>query len=498
MTIRSKFLTLLLPTFTAFLVLISLYFYFNWSKEIINSFRSRLLSTVALIAQTITPDEIEWLDKHMQDPLLLESPIYQSLRQRLINLRQQLPNENLYLVKIEPSPEDQDRIQNQSKNLTFRQVFLLDASDPHKGVINKPGEYDFSETDEHLVYLTKKPLVSSIYVSKSNQKKYLSGYAPIINTNKEVVALLGSDLGMFDIDRKLQNALTAIISGALATIFMVILTVFLIADRISKPVKQLNEAALEIAAGHYNTKITSEGPKEIKELANTFNIMTECLSENLYRLKESSIIREKMYGEYESSLLLQRCMLQQVVDEFKHPRLHLKLISIQCSGNQRGVLLKSSIHENGELNITLLETSDPGFPALFRLNQETFLPLDDLQTEGFVDCLFINDYQQVRCRNSKLPPPLIWSINSKQIITNQRNEFSLQERDLIFICNSGLYEHFKSEEPLIAWLSRVLRHFANDGLDTIQTMLTSELNFLAKRNSIKKNCHIIGLEVKRQ
>ena len=71
------------------------------------------------------------------------------------------------------------------------------------------------------------------------------------------------------------------------------MTVFLIADRISKPVRQLNQAALEIAAGEYETNIDVKGPKEIVELAHTLNTMSECLVEHMSRLRESSLIRKE-------------------------------------------------------------------------------------------------------------------------------------------------------------------------------------------------------------
>ena len=101
-------------------------------------------------------------------------------------------------------------------------------------------------------------------------------------------------------------------------LLLVVGIVFIIADHISKPVRQLNRAALEIAAGDYEANIRVEGPKEIMELAHTLNTMSQCLVEHMSRLKESSLIRERMYGEYECSLLLQYYMLQHVIEDFSH------------------------------------------------------------------------------------------------------------------------------------------------------------------------------------
>ena len=43
--------------------------------------------------------------------------------------------------------------------------------------------------------------------------------------------------------------------------------------------------------------------------------MSECLLENINRLTDNSLLRERMYGEYECSMLLQHMMLQKNIDD---------------------------------------------------------------------------------------------------------------------------------------------------------------------------------------
>lgn len=157
-----------------------------------------------------------------------------------------------------------------------------------------------------------------------------------------------------------------LLAGSCLTLLLVIGTVFLIADRISKPVRQLNQAALGIAAGNYESNIQVEGPKEIVELAHTLNTMSQCLVEHMSRLRESSLIRERMYGEYECALLLQHYMLQKVIEEFNYPNLHMRLISGPLSPIQKGLFLKID-HSSSKLKLTLLEAMDQGFAGLFQL-----------------------------------------------------------------------------------------------------------------------------------
>lgn len=285
--------------------------------------------------------------------------------------------------------------------------------------------------------------------------------------------------------------------GSCITLLLVISVVFLIADRISKPVRQLNQAALKIAAGDYETNITVNGPKEIEELAHTLNTMSECLVEHMSRLRESSIIRERMYGEYECALLLQHYMLQKVIEEFYHPSLQLRLISVPYASLQKGLLFKVDTLSSQDMQLTLIEADDQGFAGLFQLNQWVHLPKEELENKAFIQCQFVDHYQVLRYHIHNLFPPLVWSIQTQHFLKGQDQEIPLQNRDMVFLYSSSFIEQFKTEEAIEAWFSRILRHFAEDGLETIQTMLTNELTFLAKKQYAKRNFKIISMQIKR-
>lgn len=287
-----------------------------------------------------------------------------------------------------------------------------------------------------------------------------------------------------------------LLMGSCVTLLLVIGTVFLIADRISKPVRQLNQAALEIAAGDYEANIQVEGPKEIMELAHTLNTMSQCLVEHMSRLRESSLIRERMYGEYECALLLQHYMLQKVIEDFHHSHITLRLISAPLSPLQKGLFLKMDRLSSGHLTLTLLEAQEQGFAGLFQLNQWAHLPHEELKDKSFIECQFIDQYHALRYDVYTLFPPLVWSIKGQHFIKGDRQKIPLENRDMVFLYNSSLIDHFETEEAIEVWFARVLRHFAEDGLDAIHVMLTNELTFLAKRQHTKHNFKILSLQLK--
>lgn len=272
--------------------------------------------------------------------------------------------------------------------------------------------------------------------------------------------------------------------GIFFTLLFIAGIVYLIADRISKPVRQLNKAALEIAAGDYETNIALKGPKEVVELAQTLNTMGECLVEHMSRLKESSLLRERMVGEYECALLLQDFMLNKVVDDFQHPPIKLGLISVPPASINKGLLLKID-NTPSKVSFNLFEASETGFEGLFHLIQSI------ASSKTFVGCHFSSDCKTLHWETNHLFPPLAWSIKRQQFM--KEIPVPLEKGDMIFIYNSSFIDHFKTEDEIEAWFGKVLRHFSEDGIETVQTMLTNELTFLAKKQQSKFNYKIITL-----
>lgn len=292
-----------------------------------------------------------------------------------------------------------------------------------------------------------------------------------------------------------QGSKEILLAGSCIVLLLLIGTVFASAERISKPVRQLNRAALAIAAGNYEADIQVEGPKEVKELAQTLNTMNQCLIEHMSRIKESSLIRERMYGEYECSLLLQHYMLQKVIEEFSNPCVSLRLISVPQSPIQKGLLLTTTPSSSSELKLTLSESSDKGFDGLFLLNQQAHRLKKEEGGIRFIDCHFFDHYRRLRYDRHELFPPLVWSIKEQSFIKDKEQEIQLENLDLVFLYNSSVIDHFETEGAVKEWLARVLRHFAEDGLESIQVMLTNELSFLIKKQHIKHSFKIIGLQI---
>jgi HAMP domain-containing protein len=459
MTIRSRLVMILLPMLIAFVALISLFFYHNWSKEIITSFKSHLQAIAVSTAQTMDPQKISWINDHLSDPDLVESDLYQHYRQKLIRLQQKLSLENLSLVRF---AHDADGT---------HQVYLMDLSQRHL-----PGERSLGDHKIHAVYYTHEPFVQE-------ESRRMTGYAPIFDSNGNVIALVAAELGLSTIDQKLQRAIMALFGSALFTTLLVCFSVYFIANRISHPVQKLKNAALAIAAGNYSETIVAEGPHEIVELANTLNTMSECLQENITRLQESSFVRERMHGEYECALLLQQKMLEQVVENFHHPLGELRHLKSSATSKPHGLLLQI-IPEGEGIRFTLKEARTAGFQGMYELlsaSQSSFPTLT----------LSCTSRQLHYSASEQMPAPLIWSTQTHTFLVDDNALFHLHPYDIVFFFNQGFAKFFENQPQILAWFGKVLRHFGNLDLDLLITMLNNELTFLSKKHHVDHEMHIL-------
>lgn len=492
MTIRSRLLALLLPTLILFVFLISIFFFYNWNTEITDSFKANLRSIVTTIAEMIDGDEIEKINKERNDPTLLNSEIYKKNEALLYNLRDKLPVKVLYIVTIDPvkkgDPVLQDRPVSDLNPLYdginpengHRQVYLLDTSSPHTSILKQ----DFSESDEHLIYFTKKPLVTPIYEGKGSHEEFMTGYAPILNKKGDVVALVGADVNLSLVNRITRHARLVILGTTLLTILLVTLSVIFIANKITKPILQLKNAALALAAGEYEEKIAIKGPKEIAELSNTFNTMRECLLDYINRLKKSSFAKEKLQGEENSALLMQNRMLEGVIERQAEKRLLFKHISPTQPVMTKALLL--TLNESEPMTeFVLSESKEEGLEGVYSLLK------GGTSISGKISGKVNFSKNTLQIENDNMPPPFIWKTQENKFLNEEDKIASFIPGDLILLFNQEMTVLFPHRQIVKDWLGKVLRQFAKEPEGLLTAMLTSELNFWIKKQLNPRNIHIL-------
>ncbi|MCB1112118.1 MAG: HAMP domain-containing protein [Chlamydiales bacterium] len=251
----------------------------------------------------------------------------------------------------------------------------------------------------------------------------------------------------------------------LATIILIALTISFTASRIVKPLQTLNNAALNIAAGNYGETITIAGPKEVKELVNTFNTMSVCLEEQVLRLKEHVELFEKQFGEWQCSLLLQDYILERVVDRYQSNHLEIRVIH---SPNEKEITGYHLEIEKGDKRVALhlSRAERPGVTGLVDL-------IHSSRTEEKLSVAIDLAKSQATYQSSSLPAPLIWATAREQWSQNV-----VAVGDYVVIFNREFADLFPDGEHLKKWFSRVFYNFGDDDMDTIFSMLDQQVQHL--------------------
>lgn len=292
------------------------------------------------------------------------------------------------------------------------------------------------------------------------------------------------------INEKFQESLLLIIFGAGLTVIVTVATLFMIANKISRPIQKLNNSALAIAAGQYGESITPDGPREIAELANTLNTMSECLHENINRLKENSLLRERMYGEYECSMLLQHLMLQKNIDDCRSDAVSVKAITF-FSDNPRGLLLDFPKSDRPDLfQIHLAEAQEEGFEGMYQLLTEY-----KYSKESQDHTSIILDRADSILHSKGPVLPLIWSLDKRSFISHTPSPIKVESGDFFFLFNEGLSRLYKDPQKIADLISKVLKVFAQDGLETTASMLQKELAFATKRKELDEDIHLFCFQI---
>lgn len=428
MKIRTRLLLFLLPPFVGSITVICALLAFNWYQEIEDSFKIRLKSAVVSTAALI--------DSKAKSP---------TRELELKRVCQELNITNLAFVPLESIPSS------------------IDPSKLH---------------------------ITSIFASPIGHGKQMTGYAPILDDEGNVYGMITADISVDQIEKRFQDSLFLIILSAGLTIIMMVATLFFIANKISRPIQQLNNSALAIAAGQYGESAEPSGPKEIKELANTLNTMSECLLENINRLKENSLLRERMYGEYECSMLFQHLMLQKNIDDCRSDAVAVKSIT-HFSDDPKGLLLDFPKTElSSQFQIRLAEAEDTGFEGMYELLTQ-HKNAKDLQNHTSIHF----DKATSILKFAGPHTPLFWSLDNKQFLSCKNGKIELECGDFFFLFNDGMELFFRDPKVIQDLLSKVLKVFAQDGLETTVSMLQKEILFASKRKDPVDDLHLLCFQI---
>jgi hypothetical protein len=223
--------------------------------------------------------------------------------------------------------------------------------------------------------------------------------------------------------------------------------------------------------------------------------MSECLHENIDRLKENSLLKARMYGEYECAILLQHFMLQKKIDECKTDALAIQATTF-FSDRPRGFLVDFPHTDRPELfHIHIAEAQEAGFEGMYHLLSQykywkespARLSLSLHREQGTLEFRGAKEEKTGRL--------LLWSLAEGRWLPLTSSRLLTQPGDFFFLCNGGCTRFYPNPTKLQDLLAKVLKVFAIEGLSTVSAMIQKELSFALKRKPLSEDIHLLSCQV---
>ena len=327
-------------------------------------------------------------------------------------------------------------------------------------------------------------------VYEKNGKLKISALAPIFHANGTLKSYVILEAPMDEMSEKIKGTLLVISISLGLTLLLLSFFAYLFERRITIPIQRLNSSALSIAAGKYGEKIQLKGPKELAELSNTLNIMSECLYENINRLKEKSLQKERWHGEYECSLLLQQLMLEKTIKGSSSDAIAVDAISFY-SDEPKGFLLDIASTDK-YLTVRLAEAKQDGFTGMYDLlTQYKISSGAKILNENFshAELKISLDNPQIFFFSHNFPRPIIWSSEEKRLLTKEElHSYELKAGDYFFLPNPYLQKSHPMLEPQ---MEKVIKNFMDEGFETIVMMLKKKLQHWDRKEDPEEDVHLL-------
>lgn len=187
--------------------------------------------------------------------------------------------------------------------LTEEQVEDIGDEASTLGATAEYDDVDFQSAK--LVMKTGKPSESFDITQTLQGNKYqwlASSYAPIFDSNHKVVAFVGVDVNMTDMNQYMASTgrkMVGIVAGIVLGCMFILLLI--IQQSIIKPVRILKRYVEEISEGNFGKQITIRGRDEISEISKVFNRMSKYIQ---VHINEISVINEA-YHKYVPSKIFE-------------------------------------------------------------------------------------------------------------------------------------------------------------------------------------------------
>lgn len=228
------------------------YFYFAAMGSLMQSLRSRLQNSAALLSHSLDARELEAI--HGPGDVALDA--YAANLDKLRRLRRSNPDiAFLYVMR-----QEGDRL-----------VFVLDSDETERQAL--PG-HPYDEATDLMRTGLNEPAVDAELV-KDEWGVFLSGYAPL--RNGEGRYLVGIDMRADEVGGKLAQLRMAGFMSLLASVLLALLFGLSLSRGLGRRIENMIHRCRRIAAGEFTPLVASPAHDEFDDLVAAFNTMGEDL-----------------------------------------------------------------------------------------------------------------------------------------------------------------------------------------------------------------------------
>ena len=238
---------------TALITMTISYSMYNHMRSDHTKALSQQLKNIAAVASLqVEGDVIEQIVSQEQET----SREYNAVKENLSNIANKIP-EIKYIYTMRKTQEE------------GQYTFIVDVDPDAESVAHVGESYDGSTL----------PAMASGFVTPSADQDFttdqwgtiLSGYAPIRNSNNEIVAIVGIDIDAQVMVDRLADFTRMVIYQTLIIIVLCALIIFVIANRFTRRFRLINKAIDEIASGNCDISLDVGGEDAIAHLSARIN-----------------------------------------------------------------------------------------------------------------------------------------------------------------------------------------------------------------------------------
>ncbi len=265
MKYRTKLYSAYLATaFFSSLIAVGILF-FEIDREFLVQLRSKVISIAATTAALLDGDALEKAIASQNE----ESPAFIEVKRRLEkvkNSNRRADTFTRFVYTLYPSPKDPSKL-----------LFAVDAeTDPR--TISHLGQF-YAAATKYGVSDNLLKIYSPQQFIQDQWGMWLSGFAPVYNSQGKFVAVVGVDLDSKDIDVIRWHLLRSGIFALCVSIAIALIVAFALSHAFTRSLNVINTVVKEISEGNFYPQILLKSGDEFEELGNAINKMIKGLRE---------------------------------------------------------------------------------------------------------------------------------------------------------------------------------------------------------------------------